>query len=58
MHKKQEIDCNIANCEYNDKENCRCMLEKIHVQCMNNKEPHTAKESMCANYKNCNCENK
>lgn len=48
---KQEINCNVKSCRYNNKEDGMCGLQAILVSPVNGKTTKKADESMCASYK-------
>lgn len=51
MEANQKINCTVASCKYNNKENAKCTLEAIHVAPIEDVQTETADESMCASYK-------
>lgn len=50
MEKKQEINCTVASCKYNNKENQKCILQSIQVEPITQCDTMEADESMCASY--------
>lgn len=50
MEKNQEINCTVASCKYNNKENNKCILESIQVEPIVECDTMEADESMCASY--------
>ena len=51
MEKKQEINCTVASCKYNDDMENRCMLKAIQVEPTPENNSQNPDESMCASYK-------
>ena len=47
---KQQINCTVATCKYNNKEHKKCILEAIQVKPIEGCNTMEADESMCASY--------
>ena len=47
---KQEINCNVGSCRYNNQKNNMCSLQAIYVAPVNGKNTKTPDESMCSSY--------
>lgn len=48
---KQEINCTVGSCRYNNKEKGMCELQAILVTPVSGKNTMKTDESMCASYK-------
>lgn len=48
---KQEINCTVGSCRYNNKEKDMCELQAILVAPVNGKKTMQTDESMCASYR-------
>lgn len=48
---KQEINCNVRTCKFNNKEKGMCQLQAILVSPVNGGKTKRADDSMCASYK-------
>ncbi|MBR3255449.1 MAG: DUF1540 domain-containing protein [Clostridia bacterium] len=49
---KQEINCNVENCRYNNKEKSMCELQAILVSPVQGTNTKKADDSMCASFEN------
>lgn len=47
---KQEINCNVKSCKYNNQQNQMCSLQAILVAPVQGKNTQNPDESMCASY--------
>ena len=47
---KQQINCTVATCKYNNQENQKCILQSIQVAPIEGCNTMEADESMCASY--------
>ncbi len=47
---KQEINCNVKSCRYNNKQNQMCSLQAILVSPVQGKNTQNPDESMCSSY--------
>ena len=54
MEGRQEINCNVESCKYNNKENSKCKLEAIQVMPIEGVDTRKPDESMCATYEHVN----
>lgn len=52
MERKQQINCTVSSCVYNNGEDNMCELKAIHVAPLNDVDTKTPDESMCASYEN------
>lgn len=52
MEKKQEINCTVATCKYNNNQKGKCNLTAIQVEPVAGYETMEADESICASYEN------
>ena len=52
MEGKQEINCTVASCKYNNQENAKCILKSIQVAPIDECDTQEPDESMCASYEN------
>lgn len=50
MEKKQEINCTVVSCKYNNNEKEKCILQSIQVAPIPGCDSMEADESMCASY--------
>lgn len=48
--KRQQINCTVATCKYNNQENQKCILQAIQVAPIEGCNTMEADESMCASY--------
>lgn len=51
MEGKQNINCTVKSCKYNNKNEQKCNLQTIIVSPTQNCNTKKADESMCSNYK-------
>ena len=54
MEGKQNINCTVSSCKYNNREKEKCNLQSIQVEPIEAKDTKEPDESMCASYKNIN----
>ena len=54
MEGKQNINCTVSSCKYNNQEKAKCNLQSIQVEPIEAKNTKEPDESMCASYKNIN----
>ena len=47
---KQEINCNVKSCRYNNQKNNMCSLQAILVSPVQGKNTQNPDESMCSSY--------
>lgn len=50
MEKRQEINCSVTSCKYNNEQKGKCILEAIQVAPIENSKTKKPDESMCASY--------
>lgn len=50
MERNQKINCTVASCKYNDKQNQDCKLKQIIVQPIDDCDTCEPDESMCGSY--------
>lgn len=50
MEKKQQINCTVESCVYQDTQNKRCTLQAINVVPVTNCSTANTDESMCGSY--------
>lgn len=50
MEEKQEINCNVNSCKYNNRQEGKCILQAINIEPIDDMEVIEADESMCASY--------
>ena len=53
MENKQNINCTVGSCKYNNNQMQKCQLESIIVTPVDGKNTGNPDESMCSSY-NCN----
>jgi len=50
MEGKQEINCTVSSCKYNNQEKEKCILKSIQVAPIDECNTEEPDESMCASY--------
>ena len=50
MDKKQNINCTVSSCKYNNTQNQKCQLESIIVTPVDGVDTTNPDESMCSSY--------
>lgn len=51
MENRQEINCTVASCKYNNENENKCILQSIQVSPNKGNDTKMPDESMCASYK-------
>ena len=52
MEGKQNINCTVSSCKYNNRQKEKCNLQSIQVEPIESQNTKQPDESMCASYEN------